>query len=154
MPDEQTDHKRLIEAALFMSPNAMSISEISSATGIASPGAIERMVNELISEYEQRDTALKIMSISGKFMFSLKDQYIAKVSSLATGPDISRGALRILAYIGKNEQVLQSELVKYFGTSTYDYIKELTDKEFIQSAKYKRSKRICTTPKFKEYFSV
>lgn len=153
MPDE-IDYKRLIEAALFMSPNAMSISEISAATGIASPGTVEKLVNELISEYDHGQTALRVMPISGKYMLSLKDPYSSKVSSLAKGPDITRGALRVLAYIAKNEDVLQSQLVKYFGTSTYDYIRELTEKEFIESKKYKRSRKISTTPKFNEYFSV
>lgn len=148
------EYKKLIEAALFMSPNAMSTAEIVTATGIASPGMIDRLVNELIKEYEARDTALKIMGISGKYMFSLKDEYISKVASLAAGPDISRGALRVLAYISKNEDILQSDLVKYFGSATYDYIKELTEKEFIESHPYKRSKKIATTPKFSEYFSV
>ncbi len=150
----ESDYKKLIEAALFMSPNAMSVNEISEATGIASPGIIERLLNELMSDYESRDTSLKVMSISGKYMFGLKDPYISKVSSLAKGPDISRGALRVLAYISKNEGTLQSDLVKYFGSSTYDYMSELTEKEFVESRKYKRTKKIETTPKFKEYFSV
>jgi segregation and condensation protein B len=148
------DQKKLIEAALFMSPNALSVNEISAATGIASPGTIERLVRELITEYNVRDTSLRIMEISGKYMFSLKDEYISRVNSLASGPDITRPALRILAYISKNENVLQSELVKYFGSATYDYIKELSEKEFVESRKFKRSKRISTTPKFKEYFGV
>ncbi len=152
--DENSESKRLIEAALFMSPNAMSISEISTATGIASPGLIERLLNELVAEYEAKDTSLKIMAISGKYMFSLKDQYVSRVSSLAKGPDISRGALRILAYISKNEGVFQSDLVKYFGSSTYEYMGELEQKEFVQTHKYKRTKKIETTPKFKEYFSL
>ena len=151
---DEIDYKRLIEAALFMSPNAMSVNDICTATGIASPGAVERMLNELISEYDSASTALKILQISGKYMFSLKDPYISKVSSLATGPDISRGSLRVLAYIAKNEGVLQSQLVKYFGTSTYDHIRELTEKECIESKRYKRSRAISTTPKFKEYFSI
>jgi chromosome segregation and condensation protein ScpB len=152
--DDNAEYRKIIEAALFMSPNAMSVSEISKATGIMSPGAIESIIAQLISEYDGRDTSLKIMAISGKYMFSLKDEYISKVSSLASGPDISRGALRILAYISKNNEVLQSELVKYFGSSTYDYMKELEEKEFIEAKKYKRSKKITTTPKFSEYFSV
>jgi segregation and condensation protein B len=152
--EENSDHKKLIEAALFMSPSAMSINEISAATGIASPGTIERLLNELMSEYESRDTSLRVMSISGKYMLSLKDPYISKVSSLAKGPDISRGALRVLAYISKNEGTLQSDLVKYFGSSTYDYMKELSEKEFVESHKFKRTKRIETTPKFNEYFGV
>jgi segregation and condensation protein B len=153
MPNE-IDYKRLIEAALFMSPNAMSINDISKAIGIASPGTIEKLLAELISEYENSTTALRIMPISGKYMFGLKDPYASKVSSMASEPDISRCALRVLAYIAKNEDVLQSQLVKYFGTSTYDHIKELTEKEFIESKKYKRSKKISTTSKFSEYFSV
>ena len=151
---DEIDYKRLIEAALFMSPNAMSVNEISKATGVASPGMIEKLLSELMAEYDQSSTALRIMPISGKYMFSLKDPYASKVSSLANGPDISRGALRVLAYIAKNEDVLQSQLVKYFGSSIYDHVKELTEKEFIESKKYKRSKKISTTPKFKEYFSV
>jgi chromosome segregation and condensation protein ScpB len=152
--DSEQEYKKLIEAALFMSPNALSLSEIGAATGIASPGIIERLVSQLITEYDGRDTSLRIMAISGKYMFSLKDEYVSKVSSLAAGPDLSKGALRILAYISKNEDILQSDLVKYFGTSTYEYMKELADKEFVESHKYKRSKKIATTPKFREYFSV
>lgn len=152
--DENSESKKLIEAALFMSPNAMSVSEISTATGIASPGLIERLLNELVAEYEAKDTSLKIMAISGKYMFSLKDPYVSRVSSLAKGPDISRGALRILAYISKNEGIFQSDLVKYFGSSTYEYMAELEQKEFVETHKYKRTKKIETTPKFKEYFSV
>ncbi len=150
----ENEYKKLIEAALFMSPNALSLAEIGNATGIASPGAIERLVTELISEYDGRDTSLRIMAISGKYMFSLKDEYVSKVSSLAAGPDLSRGSLRVLAYISKNEDILQSDLVKYFGSSTYEYIKELTEKDFVETHKYKRSKKIATAPKFKEYFGV
>src|SRR5271154_6017809 len=109
MPDE-IDYKRLIEAALFMSPNAMSVNEIATATGVASPGTIEKLLSELIAEYDKSSTALRIMPISGKYMFSLKDPYASKVSSLANGPDISRGALRVLAYIAKNNDVMQSQL--------------------------------------------
>ena len=55
-----------------MSPNAMSINDITKATGIMSTGMIEKLIIELMSEYDGRDTSLKIMGISGKYMFSLK----------------------------------------------------------------------------------
>ena len=152
--ESNAEYKKIIEAALFMSPNAMSINDITKATGIMSTGMIEKLIIELMSEYEGRDTSLKIMGISGKYMFSLKDEYISKVSSLASGPDISRGALRILAYISKNEGTIQSDLVKYFGSSTYDYMRELEEKEFVEAKKYKRSKKLGVTPKFNEYFSI
>lgn len=148
------DNKRLIEAALFMSQSAMGLSELVSATGIMSPGHIQTLINELQEEYKNKDTSLQILEIGGKYMFTLKEPYASKVSSLATGPDISKGALRLLAYVSKNEGVLQSELVKIFGSTTYEYAKELTEKEFIEARKSGRSKKVGTTLKFKEYFNV
>ncbi|MDE1825756.1 MAG: SMC-Scp complex subunit ScpB [Candidatus Micrarchaeota archaeon] len=152
--DEQIDSKKLVEAALFMSQNALGINELVSATGIMSPGHIQASLKELIEEYKARDTALQLIEVAGKYMFALKEPYATKVSGLAVGPDLSRGALRLLAYVGKNESVLQSSLVKIFGSATYDYMKELAEKEFVESKKSGRSRRISTTVKFKEYFNV
>lgn len=152
--EENVDYKKLVEAALFMSPRALSVAEISTATGMASVGTLQEILNNLVVQYKNGDTALEILKISDKYMFSLKEPYASKVSRLATGPDLSRGALRILAYINKNDGVLQSQIVKLFGVSTYDYMKELEEKEFVETKKIGRSKKIETTTKFREYFSV
>lgn len=152
--DEQLDPKKMIEATIFMSAKALGIGEIASLAGIASPGIVEKIVKELVEDYRSRDTSLEILEISGKYMFSVKSPYSSKVSGLAVGPDLSHGALRILAYISKNDGVMQSQLVKYFGSQTYDYMKELVEKEFVEAKKFKRSKKINTTPKFREYFAA
>jgi len=152
--DEQIDNKKLIEAALFMSQNAMGVNELVTATGIMSPGKIQELLKGLVAEYNTRDTSLQLIEIGGKYMFALKEPYASKVSNLAIGPDLTRGALRLLAYVNKNPNVLQSAVVKIFGGSTYEYMKELDEKEFIETKKSGRSKRINTTTKFKEYFNV
>lgn len=151
--DEPVDYKKLVEAALFMSSNAMGIDEIAKATGIASPGKISEIVAALVQDYKGRDTALEIVEIDKRYLFSLKPLYASKVSGLASGPDLTRGSLRVLAYISKNEGITQSDLVKIFGSATYDHMQELTEKEFVETEKYKRTKKISTTPKFKEYFN-
>lgn len=132
----------------------MSIQDIMNATGISSPGFIEKSLKELMEQYASNGTALKIEEIGGKYMFSLKEPYASRVAGMAVGPDISRGSLRILAYISKNNGILQSELVKAFGSSVYDHVKELTEKEFLEAKKQGRSKKITTTAKFKEYFNA
>ncbi len=152
MVDKET--RNLVEAALFMSQNAIGVQEISKATGIASPGVIKSALEELKQDYSCRDTAIGMLEVYGKYMLTLKEPYSTKVSSLAIGPDLTRGALRLLAYLSKNDNALQSSLVKIFGSSTYEYVKELTEKEFIQTKKTGRSRRVSTTPKLKEYFNV
>jgi segregation and condensation protein B len=152
--EEQPDHRKLIEAALFMSPNALSVGELAEMTGIASVGHVEKAVRALAEDYKARDTALEVVEIDRRFMFGLKEPYASRVSRFASGPDITKGSLRLLAYVSKNDNALQSELVRLFGASTYDHVKELTEKGFIESKKQGRSRRVSVTNKFREYFSV
>ena len=151
---DEGDYKKLIEATLFMSQNALSASEIGNIIGLASIGKVEELLKALAKEYNERDTALEVTEIGGKYMLTLKEPYASKVSSLASGPEISKGALRILAYISKNNGTLQSELVKIFGETVYAYVKELVSKEFIEAKRSGRSKKLYITMKFKEYFAV
>ena len=152
--DNFSEYSKLVEAALFMSPRAMSVSEIASTVGMASLGPLQEILNKLVDKYKAEDTALEILKISDKYLFSLKEPYASKVGKLATGPDLSRGSLRILAYINKNNGILQSRIVKLFGASTYEYMKELEEKDFVKTVKQGRSRKVETTVKFKEYFNV
>jgi segregation and condensation protein B len=155
MPEQrETEHMRLAEAALFVSGRAMSLDEIAKVMGVASVGYVKKLMDDLIKEYETSASALTMVNLGGKYTLAVKPAYASRVSELAGAPEISKSALRILAYIGRNEPIMQNSIVKAFGSATYDHIKELTEKEFITSQKKGRTKRIETTPKFKEYFSV
>jgi segregation and condensation protein B len=151
---QSIDQKLLVEAVLFMSQNAMSIEDISKATGIASSGFIKGALGELAIKYREGNTALELVEIAGKYLLSLKSAYAARVSGLANGPDISRGALRVLAYVSKNNGITQSDLVHALGSTTYEYVKELNEKEFVEWKKAGRSKKLFTTDKFREYFNT
>ncbi len=150
---DENDYVKLIEAAIFMSPTSISIADISAVTGIASAGKVKEIVKGLMDTYKAGNTSLEIFEIDSKYVFGLKEPYASKVSRLASGPDITKGALRLLAYVSKNNGIVQSELVKYFGYATYDFVKELTEKGFIETKKFGRSKKVITTSKFKEYFN-
>ncbi|MCL5786733.1 MAG: SMC-Scp complex subunit ScpB [Candidatus Marsarchaeota archaeon] len=152
--EQDSEYKKLVEAALFMSSSALGSKELCSITGIASPGIMNKILKELQSDYNSRDSAIEIVEIDSKYMFSLRDPYSKKLSSMATAPDISKGALRVLAYVSKNNGVLQSTLVKSFGSGIYEYVKELSEKGFVERKNYGRSKKLSVTSKFKEYFSA
>ncbi len=154
MPDSMSEYKRLAEAALFVSGKAMGVDEMAKALGMASVGAMANMLAELSSEYEKNGSAIGIFKIGEKYVMGVKEPYASKVNSLAGKPDLSSGALRILAYVSKNEPVIQSSIVKTFGSTSYDYIKELAEKDFIARKKSGRSQSIQTTQRFREYFNV
>ncbi len=155
MPEQrETEHMRLAEAALFVSGRAMGVDEIAKVLGVASMGYVKRMMDNLMHDYEKGASALTLVNIGDKYALAVKAEYAGKVSELAGAPEISKSALRILAYIGRNEPIMQNSIVKAFGTSTYDHIKELSEKEFITAQRKGRTKRIETTQKFREYFNM
>jgi segregation and condensation protein B len=152
--DNSREYRNLIEAVLFVSGKAMSAEEIASAIGVSSVGAVRTMIAALAEEYTKSGGALAVEKVADTYMLSVREPYASKVSGLAGSPDITRGSLRVLAYISRNEPILQSAVVRVFGSSTYDHVKELSEKDFIRSTKIGRSKRLETTKKFREYFSL
>jgi segregation and condensation protein B len=152
--NEASDYKKVAEAALFAAGRAMNAQELAVVMGVESMGYVKTVMESLMSDYTQRDGALEIKMIGDAYVLEVKSQYSPKVAALAGAPDITRPSLKILAYISKNEPVMQSSVVKAFGSSAYEHIKELSEKQFIKSAKEGRTKRIETTAKFKEYFEL
>ncbi len=148
------DYKKVLESALFVSGRAMELDEMAKIAGIGSIGHAKKLLAELVKDYETRDTALRISEIGGKYSLGVKNEYAEMVGSLAGAPEISKSSLRILAYVSKNEPVMQNSIVKAFGSSTYEHIKELQEKEFIRAMRAGRTKRIETTEKFREYFGL
>ncbi len=154
MPEGDGEYRKIAEAALFAAGKALTIEELSSITGVSSIGYLKNMMEQLIKEYDARNSAITITKIGDSYMMSVKDEYAPKVSGVAGSPDLSKGALRILAYVSSEEPVMQSQVVKAFGPSVYDYIKELSEKDFVSAVRIGRSKRITTTKKFREYFNI
>jgi segregation and condensation protein B len=151
----ESDEKRnILEAALFVSGRAMSADELAGIAGVASIGYVKKALDLMVESSKSDGRALCILKIGDKYIMSVKDPYGKIVSTLAGQPDISKGALKILAYISKNEPIAQSSIVKAFGSTTYLYVKELTDGDFVKAYRDGRSKRLETTQKFKEYFNL
>ncbi|MFI5412463.1 MAG: SMC-Scp complex subunit ScpB [Candidatus Micrarchaeales archaeon] len=149
-----SDYKKIVEAALFVSGRAMDLEEIAEIAGIGSIGHLKKVIEELTNDYQSRDSSLVISKVGERYVLGVKNEYAEKVNSLAGAPDISKSSLRILAYISKNEPVMQSNLVKVFGSATYEHMKELLEKEFVRAMRVGRTKRVETTSKFREYFSL
>ncbi len=152
---KEMENRHMVEAALFVAGHALGLDEISKATGIMSPGYLKKVLSEIASDYDNNgNTVIKLFEIGGKYLLGLKEPYASKVNGLAGSPDLTKGALRILAYTSKNEPIMQNAIVKAFGSSSYEHIKELIEKDFITASKVGRTKRLQTTQKFKEYFNL
>jgi len=148
---QERDIKKNIEAALFMASGAVSIEDLAR---IANSTVQETRVvaNELIHDYESRNTSIHITDSKDGLKMGLKPEYESTVGHLASSPELNKGVLKTLAFISYKQPVKQSEVIKFRNNKGYDHIKVLEEKEFIRREPAGRSYIIFTTKKFSEYF--
>jgi segregation and condensation protein B len=146
------EEKKLIEAALFISGRGMSLEELRTLTGIGALGYLQKVLGELQSDYEGRASAIELVESGGKYEMRVRNQYVGRVKEFAQDTEISKSALRTLAYVSKHDGILKSELVRKIGTQAYLDVRELVETDFLHSRKAGRTSKLTLTEKFKKYF--
>ncbi len=152
MNDELDKKKGLIEAALFMSPNAIGIDRIAKLVGLEVPVAV-KLLETLMQEFNNKNEGIEIVRLEGgKYKMQVKDEYLPAVKDLAVDIEMSKAVLRTLAVIAFKQPITQSLVVKVRGNKAYEHIKELIDRGFVKSRKFRNTWLLETTRKFDEYF--
>lgn len=147
-----TTEKRLIEAALFISGRPMALEELRTLTGIGALGYLRNTLDGLRQDYDQRGSAMEIIEADGKFEMRIRGEYLERVRQFAQDSEISRAALRTLAYIAKHDGAMKSELAKRIGPAIYQDVHELVGAGFVKPKKAGRSAQLFLTEKFRKYF--
>src|SRR3989344_7864586 len=148
---EERELKKVIEASLFMAPGAVSLVELAriAKTNVAE---IRIAVNELIHEFENRDSALEIRLEEQGIRMAVKKELEGTVGHMAAAPGLLKGIMKTLAFISYKQPVKQSEIIRFRNNKAYDHIKVLEDKGFIRREEAGRSYIVFTTKKFLDYF--
>ena len=144
--------EKIIEAALFMSSKPLSPSELGKLIGVAAPGFVSQRLDALRARYDSAGSSIEIALEEGKYYMRLRADYVNYVKEFAQQGEISRHALRTLAYISKNEGITKRLLFLRLGGGIYEDISELVEKGFVTQKKSGRTKAVSTTPKFRAYF--
>ena len=76
------------------------------------------------------------------------------MGKLIPGGLLSFATLQTLVYIALKQPIIQSELVVQRGTHSYDHVRELVEKKFIDATPEGRSKMLTTTQLFADYFGL
>lgn len=151
-PIVELSEKRVVEAALFLSGRELNPGELRKLTGIGALGYIQNLMQELKKEYDERNSAIEIIDIEGKYGMRIRNIYLDRVKQFAQDAALTKHALRTLAFISKHDGILKSELVKKIGPQIYDDVRELIENEFIKGHKAGRTSKLTVTAKFKKYF--
>jgi segregation and condensation protein B len=146
------DKKALIEAALFISEDPLSLHNLSKVSGITSTKELKKILEEIQKEFGKSSSGIELALTPEGYQFQVKDQFLEAVAGLTTYANISKGALRTLSIVALRESILQSEIIKIQGNKAYNYIKSLENKKLIKTEKSGRTKKINITKECERYF--
>ena len=149
----QVDSEKVLEAALFMAGQPLAAADLAKLVGIAAIGHVDEKLAKLASKYEGEASAIEVVKEeNGKWSMRVKAAYAPSVKSFAGEAEISRHALKTLAYISRNEGVKKRDLFNKLGSSIYEDVAELVEKGFVTATPAGRTVSLKTTAKFRQYF--
>ncbi|MBT4870880.1 MAG: SMC-Scp complex subunit ScpB [Candidatus Diapherotrites archaeon] len=149
---DRLEKEHVLEAALFMSPKAMTIDELKAVAFVESRMETKTLLKELISHYNSKKSALEIVELPIGYQMRVKGKYEEDVAHLATDSTFSKGVMKTLALIAYKQPIEQALVVKYRNNKAYDHLKILFENGFIKKEPKGRTYTLTTTTKFIEYF--
>ena len=146
--------KALIEAALFVAGERISLAELAKLSGSLNPAEVKEAVEALISEYSSRGSGIEIFKQGAGYGMRVRQDVEEKVLYLIPETDMPKAMLKCLALIAYEQPIKQSYIVKVRGNRSYYYIKRLEGLEFVESKHVGHTKLLSTTSKFNKYFRI
>ncbi len=147
-----TDKKK-VESVLFAVGKEITTERIANLCSLDVED-VNKIMKELISDYGQRDHALRISERENGWKLTVRDEYVPLVSSIVTSTELERPLTETLAVIAWRYPIVQSEIIKLRGSGAYDHMKTLAEQGFIAKEKFGRTYKVKLTQKFFNYFDL
>jgi len=154
------EKKSLIEALLFVSGEPVTLPVLKNTTELPE-NDLKQLLDELILEYEQKDSGLLIKEIANGYQMVTNpsySQWLKKFTSTNTSNKLSMPSLETLAIIAYKQPIIKAELEQVRGVNSDGVIKTLLDKRLIKIMGRKEvpGKPLLygTTQEFLQYFGI
>ena len=148
----ENEHRRKVEAALFISGRFLSLQELITLTDI-NPIFLKKILEDLMDKY--KDSGIEITHKNNLWKMDAASEYLGMVNKLATGnSEFSKAEQETLAILAYKQPVKQSVIVKIRGNKAYDNIKKFVEMGLISKKKLGHTSELSLSDSFFEYFSL
>jgi len=153
MADDRMQDKAVLEAALFLSPEALSFRALAKLLDASQP-YVRALLEEMQIDLLAADRGLELQIDQTRAAFQVKRAHVDRVAHLAPQQDIQRSVLRTLAVVAYNQPVTQADIVKVRGNKAYAHIQELFERGLIRGEQHGRTQLLEVTDEFLRYFGL
>ena len=158
--EESDNNRSLLEALLFISGEPLSPKDLKRAVDLHEAD-IEDLMEDLISEYAQRDGGILIGRIAGGYQMHTNQrlsELLKKFSGTVKTQKLSPAALETLAIIAYRQPVTKAEVENLRSANSDGIMKSILDKRLIKILGKKeapgRPMLYGTTRDFLQYFGI
>ena len=144
------EHKKVMEAALFIANQPLTLDQLARLAGVNSLGHVKELMEELQKDYKER--GLEVFQSSDGYTMQVRARLLPRVAHLTPYSDLGEGPKRTLALVTVREPVKQSEIIKIQGNKAYTYIKNLKKMGLVVTEKEGHTKILKLTQEFERYF--
>ena len=160
--NEQDRHvKGVIEALLFVNEKPVTLEQIKQVLETLNAAEIKGAIQSLSTEYEQRQSGMKIVEIAGGYQMLSSPGYVSYIRDFYKTKHkekLSKPALETLAIIAYKQPVTRTDVELIRGVNSDGVIAHLLTKELVKPVGRKdvpgRPFLYGTTRQFLEYFGL
>src|SRR3989338_11060194 len=128
------ENKKKVEAILFAVGKEISTERLANLCSL-SIEETEKVVHQLLQEYQNLNRSLKIEKREQGWKLTVKDEFIPLVTNLVSSTELEGPLMETLAVIAWKYPVVQSEVVKLRGSGAYEHMRELIEQGFVEKEK-------------------
>ena len=150
--------KSIIESILFIAGEPLTIDALKDIVELDRP-EIERLINDLISEYSLKNSGLFIVEVAGGVQMVTNPAsapWIKKLLATAVPTRLSQQSLETLAIIAYKQPIIKAEIEAIRGVNSDGVVKTLLERRLIKILGRKevpgRPLMYCTTKEFLQSF--
>jgi len=145
----------LVEAALYVAGRPLDLKALCSVLGTRSKNKAKKLIEILMHEYLNRNTALEILELKNeRYVLQLKPQFTSYVKKLVKKPLLSSGPLKTLSYIAYRQPVSQKRVIEVRGQHAYYHLKLLKNMKLVLVEKKGRLLILRTSEYFADRFAL
>ncbi|MCX5853763.1 MAG: SMC-Scp complex subunit ScpB [Deltaproteobacteria bacterium] len=154
------ENKTIIEALIFASDNPLSADRVAEIIPDVKKDEINRLIRELMREYEERRSGLYIQEVAGGFQFRSRESLGSWINRMKGGKSLmlSPAAMETLAVVAYRQPVVKAEIDRVRGVDVSGSLRGLLEKKYVRimGRKDVPGKPIIygTTKKFLEVFNL
>ncbi|HEV2450213.1 MAG TPA: SMC-Scp complex subunit ScpB [Thermoplasmata archaeon] len=142
-----------VEAVLFAAGHPLSVRELAATLGVEDTTALQSALRALQKSYAGRTSAIELAHVGDRYTLQLREAYL-EAARPVTPTELPPRTIKALTLIAYHQPLLQSQLVKMLGDSSYAEVARLRSAGLIRAEPKGSTLELATTRAFAEYFGL